>query len=78
MGLTTQCFIQGNKECLDINTVDNVFKKIENLDSFLSYMLDDDRSALPMKYVKQKEKISNIFISRVSIGDCATAIRFNK
>jgi hypothetical protein len=78
IGLTTQCFIQGNSKCADINTIEDVFKGGNNPQAFLTAMQADDRAAMPRLYTSNATVASNIFISRVSAGDCITAIRFSK
>jgi len=78
MGLTTQCFIPGNKLCDYILTVEDVIRGNVKPDSFFPEMLADDRNAMPRKYMAGKTGTTTIYISRVSAGDCNTAISFIK
>jgi hypothetical protein len=41
-------------------------------------MLADDRNAMPQKYEIKKATASNIFISRVSLGDVNNAIKITR
>lgn len=78
MGLTTQCFIPNDKKCENIFTVEDMFKGGVKPGEYFPEMLADDRSALPRKYAAAGKGASSIFISRVSAGDCNTAISFTK
>jgi len=78
MGLSTQCFVQGNDKCKDVSTLEDVFRGGVSLPVYLPAMLADDRAALPRTYSSASSGASSIFISRVSAGDCITAIRFSK
>lgn len=76
IGLTTQCFTTQDKKCADINTVEDVFTRESRLPSFFKGMLSDNRNALPRIYKKAKVNSSSIFVSRIAIGDCKTALHF--
>jgi hypothetical protein len=78
MGLTTQCFSATDKKCANIFTTDNQLKGNINLQEFIPAMLADDRAAMPRRYLGTEPGRSTIYISRVSAGDCNTAIRFTK
>jgi len=58
--------------------VQDAFKGNVKTADFFPEMLADDRSAIPRKYTGGKKGASSIFISRVSVGDCNTAISFIK
>jgi hypothetical protein len=77
MGITSQCFTADPK-CNNIFTIANVFTGGAKADNFLSSMLAEDRSAIPARFTQRAAAISNVYISRISIGDCNTAIRFSK
>ncbi len=79
MGLTTQCFTPGDAKCNDIFTVEDVTKGAIDLPAFYVKMQADNRAAMPRIYRARKaENSSSIFVSRVSAGDCISAIRFSK
>ncbi len=78
MGLTSQCFIPNDKKCESINTLPDGFKGNVKADTFFPEMLADDRAAMPQLYTTGKPGASSIFISRISAGDCTTAISFSK
>jgi len=74
MGFTAQCFVANDKKCETVINLDDQFKGVSNNQAFILDMIGDDRAAMPRRYVRKNA--TNIYISRVSIGDCATAIRF--
>jgi len=76
MGLTSQCFTPNDKKCETIYNLNDHFKSISDTAGFLVEMTRDDRLAMPR--LMKRSKACNIYISRVSIGDCNTAIRFRK
>ena len=78
MGLTTQCFTPGDKNCENIFTVEDTTKGTVKINDFFPEMLADDRAAMPRKYTAAAKGASSVYISRVSAGDCNTAISFIK
>lgn len=79
MGLTTQCFTPGDAKCKDILTIEDVTKGGIDLSAFYVKMQADNRAAMPRIYgAPTAGNSSSIFVSRVSAGDCITAIRFSK
>ena len=79
MGLTTQCFTPGDAKCNDIFTIEDLTKGNIDLASFYVKMQEDNRAAMPRIYTARTNPgSSSVFVSRVSAGDCISAIRFSK
>ena len=77
-GLTIQCFIRGDKRCEDIFRVNDVNTNVTDTDAFITTLLADDKNAIPKKYEAKNAGASNIFISRVSLGDVNNAIKISR
>ena len=78
LGLSTQCFQSGNPECGQILSKEDKLIGVTNEQSFVLDMVAQDRAAIPIKYTGRAPNASTIFISRVSVGNMATAFRFSK
>jgi hypothetical protein len=76
-GLSSQCFT-GKPECQNIYSIEDKFLNISNRNQFISDMVAQDREAMPQKYTRMAGKASNVFMTRVTIGQCNTGIRFIK
>ena len=77
-GLSTQCFNNNDRKCDQIYKVEETSHLVPNTESFVLQMLSDERNALPKKYEAKNKSASNIFISRVSLGDINNAIKLTK
>jgi len=78
VGLSTQCFQPGDPNCGQILSKDDKFVKVSDEENFLLEMLAQDRAAIPIRYPGKSEKTSTILLSRVSIGNSNTAVKFSK
>ena len=78
LGLSTQCFNNANPACANINSIEDRAVKITDDDSFVLDMITQDREAIPRKYSGRSDKGSSVLVSRVSVGNTRTAIRFTK
>ncbi|MGZ5134940.1 MAG: glycosyl hydrolase family 28-related protein [Flavitalea sp.] len=78
LGLSTQCFQTGDPNCGQIISKEDRLVKVPDEKSFLLEMLAQDRSAMPRRYPGKTPKASTIFLSRVSVGNSKTAVKFTK
>lgn len=76
-GFTSQCFT-GKPECQNIYSSEDNFLNVPNRNQFISDMVRQDREAMPQKYTRLPGKASNVFMTRVTIGQLNTGIRFIK
>lgn len=80
MGITTQCFNTAGIQCVtgDPQSLPDVVVNIPKLNVTLNELTRDIRRALPKPFVNLADGVSNIYISRVSVGEGATACFFGK
>lgn len=78
LGFSTQCFQSGNPDCGQILSKVDKLVKVSNEQNFLLDMVAQDRAAIPIRYKGKSAKASTILISRVSVGNVNTAVRFSK
>jgi hypothetical protein len=78
LGLTAQCFQTGDATCGPIVSKEDRLVKVTNEKDFLLDMLGQDRAAIPIRYIGKSANKSTIFLSRVSVGDVNTAVKFSK
>lgn len=78
LGLSVQCFQSGNPDCGQIISKADQLVKVTDEQSFLVDMVAQDRAAIPIRYPGKKTKSSTILLSRVSIGNSNTAVKFSK
>ena len=77
-GITAQCFNVPGVTCTNLNPV-TVAEKMINIskrDDFTIKMAGATRSAIPRQWAAPKKGISNVFISRVTVGVAAKGITF--
>jgi len=77
LGLSAQCFDSGKPACAEIISIDDKFINVQKQQSFILESLALDRAAVPRRFVQHRSGTS-VFISRISIGSCETAITFSK
>lgn len=80
MGITTQCFEVAGIKCAtgDPQSLSDVAVNVPELNSFINVLTKDIRRAMPKPFVNLADGVSNIYISRVSVGNGATACFFGK
>ncbi|MBC7826428.1 MAG: hypothetical protein H7122_01680 [Chitinophagaceae bacterium] len=78
LGLSTQCFQSGDPNCGQILSKEDKLIKVTDEKSFLLEMVAQDRAAIPIRYPGEASKASTILLSRVSIGNSNTAVKFSK
>lgn len=80
MGITTQCFNTAGIKCATESpeSLSDVVVNVPELNSFINGLTKDGRRAMPKPYVNLADGISNIYISRVSVGNGTTACFFGK
>jgi len=69
-GLTSQCFDQKNKTCTNLNPV-TIAEKSVNItrrDEFTKRLTQSTRTSNPRTISKSKDGVSNVYITRVTIG----------
>ena len=76
LGLSAQCFKAGDPNCDKIISLEDRVANVPDENGFIQEMLSQDRTALPRRYTGKINNASTIFLSRVSIGNSSTAIRF--
>ena len=78
LGFSTQCFQAGDPNCGQILSQEDKLVKISNEQNFVLDMVAQDRAAIPIRYRSASAGKSSIFLSRVSVGNLNTAVRFVK
>jgi hypothetical protein len=78
LGLSTQCFQTDNPECGKILSKEDKLVRVTNEEKFLLDMVAQDRAAIPIRYKGKAPKTSTILLSRVSVGNVNTAVKFSK
>jgi hypothetical protein len=80
MGITTQCFDIPGIKCAtgDPLSLPDVVVNVPELNKFINELTRDSRRALPKPYVSLADGVSNIFITRVSVGGGTTACFFTR
>ena len=78
LGLSTQCFQSGVADCGQILSKEDKVLKVTNENAFLLDMVAQDRAAIPIRYKGKSAGKSTILLSRVSIGNSNTAVKFSK
>jgi hypothetical protein len=76
LGLSTQCFEAGNANCGQIMSKEDQLLKVADEQDFLLQMLAQNRASMPRQYRSKAGKASSILLSRVSIGNSNTAVKF--
>lgn len=77
MGITTQCF-DNRPFCGDPVCHEKYLWNVKKEQEFILSGVDDERRAAPVKYAQTNPGISNVYISRISVGNFNQAITFNK
>jgi hypothetical protein len=76
LGLTAQCLAVGNPGCANTVSYEPYFFNVKDQQAFMLSGLEDGRQAVPRQYTSMGKGVSNIFISRVSLGSFDQAITF--
>jgi len=76
MGFTTQCFTAGRAVCDSIHSKEDRYNNISDRNTFINSMVMQDRQSIPKRFAQLPNGVSNIFLSRLSVGGCKTAIVF--
>ena len=76
-GLTNQCFVLEDPYCKTIKSIENKTVNVESENEFINTMTQQNRNAIPIKFVKSSDGSSNIFISRVLFDSFNIALQFN-
>src|SRR6202035_1388057 len=76
LGLNAQCFNSHNPKCDSIISINDQFRNVPDINSFFEEQTGQDRSSLPLLYKDLPQGVSNINISRVSIGNMNRGIVF--
>lgn len=74
-GITTQCFRQNDVTCKDVVSRPDKSSNMKNGNDFINETLLDDRRRLPRKFSTVTNSSTNLLLTRISVGPCATAIR---
>lgn len=76
-GFTAQCFDKNRQICTGNPLSFGEYRKnITDVDSFIMDMTKSDRENAPLQYTKLPQNISNIYLSRVTIGKCGPGVSF--
>jgi hypothetical protein len=74
LGMTTQCFDTKNKDCNNIRSVPDQMTGVSDLPAYLENMTALTRQNKPVSYRNLAAGVSNICLSRVSIGTLSRGI----
>ena len=77
-GISAQCFESNGRRCTELNpfTVAEAGVNIENRKLFVMQMTEGTRTAMPKQQQKSSPGISNIYISRITVGMANKGIEF--
>lgn len=74
LGLNAQCFRNGDNACQFTSTIDDRLQNVPDVNRFLDTETLANRQSRPVPYTKLPAGVSNIYLSRVSMGSVNRAI----
>jgi hypothetical protein len=77
LGITTQCFKTADPDCKSIKSLPDRQSNVTDLYPFLDAQTEQDRTGRPVPFKNLPAGVSNIFISRVSLGSLDKGIVFS-
>jgi Pectate lyase superfamily protein len=78
LGISTQCFDPKVPRCNEIVDVADRLQLVDDKQKFETALVEDDRKAMPRKYLPRSPSSSYLQISRVAIGNFQTGLSFKK
>jgi hypothetical protein len=77
LGSTAQCF-NGSEGCKNVFSIPDKTAGFSDLPAFLNEMMANNSKLKPVPYQNLPKGVSNIYISRISIGAARKGIVFTK
>ena len=78
LGINTQCFNKNDAACANIASVPDLFHNVSDTSRFLDALTAQDRNTRPQMFRNLSPGVSNIYISRVTLGNMQDGILFSK
>jgi len=78
LGINTQCFNANDPSCKSIASIPDATHNIGDINPFLDALTAQDRSTEPRMLRNLPAGVSNIYISRVTLGNMQEGILFSK
>lgn len=78
IGINTQCFNKNDPACNSIASVPDVWHNVTDTSAFLDALTAQDRNTRPQMLRNLPAGVSNIYISRVTLGNMQDGILFGK
>jgi len=77
LGCNAQCFRKNDPACRVITCIDDRLQHINDLNKFLDTQTAPTRDSRPVLYTDLPDGVSNIYISRVSLGSLGRGLSFD-